>query len=221
MTRKTQKVFCVGFQKTGTTSLAAALKRLGYRVTGPNWVTRTDLEETVRDLARRKAMRVDAVQDNPWPILYRELDEWFPDSKFILSVRASDQWLRSVLGHFGDRKTPMRQWIYGAGSPVGNEAIFIERYERHNRDVQEYFRDRQGQLLVLDLSVGFGWNELCAFLGVPAPSGPFPRVNAVAGTGGGIVGMCKTLAAAPTWTQRRAVVRATVRQRWNQFKGKT
>ncbi|MEL7319154.1 MAG: sulfotransferase, partial [Pseudomonadota bacterium] len=29
-----QKVFCIGFQKTGTSSLREALTRLGYRVTG-------------------------------------------------------------------------------------------------------------------------------------------------------------------------------------------
>jgi UDP-N-acetylmuramate-alanine ligase len=37
------KVFCIGFHKTGTTSLAVALKTLGYRVTGPNGVHDPDI----------------------------------------------------------------------------------------------------------------------------------------------------------------------------------
>ncbi len=33
------KIFCVGFQKTGTSTLARALQLLGYSVTGPNFVS--------------------------------------------------------------------------------------------------------------------------------------------------------------------------------------
>jgi hypothetical protein len=35
--------------------------------------------------------------------------------------------------------TPMREWIHGLGRPKGNENIYIARYERHNRQVMEYF----------------------------------------------------------------------------------
>ena len=35
MTPTRPKVFCVGFHKTGTKSLGAALATLGYRVAGP------------------------------------------------------------------------------------------------------------------------------------------------------------------------------------------
>ena len=51
--------------------------------------------------------------------------------------------------HFGDEETPMREWIYGVGRPKGNEDIYIARYERHNREVMEYFKHRSEQLLVL------------------------------------------------------------------------
>ena len=73
----------------------------------------------------------------------------------------------------------MRRWIYGedAGCPEGNEAVYVERYERHNREVLDYFRDRPGDLLVIDLPGDAGWEKLCAFLGHPVPDEPFPHAN--------------------------------------------
>lgn len=177
---KRAKVFGIGFHKTGTTSLAAALKVLGYRVTGPNWVERTDIGESVRHLARELAQEYDAFQDNPWPLLYREMDAAFPGSKFILTIRETEAWFSSVRRHFGVAETPMREWIYGFGSPTDHEAIYVERYERHNREVVDYFRNRPGDLLVMDMTRGHGWQPLCEFLGVAIPREPFPHKNAAA-----------------------------------------
>ena len=173
------KVFGIGFHKTATTSLANALSYLGYRVTGPNWVDHPDIADTVYDLAFDLASRFDAFQDNPWPVLYKELDRKFPGSKFILTLRPSDEWIRSVVNHFNEEETPMREWIYGVGCPKGNENVYIARYERHNREVLEYFKDRSEQLLVLNITVGEGWTKLCPFLGKPIPAIPFPCANTV------------------------------------------
>ncbi len=177
---KSPKVFGIGFHKTATTSLATALRLLGYRVTGPNGVRDPDIARTARPLAFRLAERFDAFQDNPWPILYRELDQRYPGSRFVLTVRPSEEWIRSVVHHFGAETTPMRRWIYGAGAPLGNETAFLARYERHNREVQEHFRDRPADLLVLRITAGEGWERLCPFLGDPVPEAPFPHVNAAA-----------------------------------------
>lgn len=171
------KVFCIGFHKTGTTSLEVALKMLGYRVTGPNGTKDPDIAEKVHDMADDLVRKFDAFQDNPWPVLYKELDEKYPHSKFILTMRSSESWIRSQVKDFGLTETPMRAWIYGAGCPEGNEDVYVARYERHNREVLEYFEDRPDDLLVLDLQRGDGWNELCAFLGVDVPDEPFPHAN--------------------------------------------
>jgi len=68
------KVFCIGFHKTGTTSLNVALNTLGYRVTGPNGVNDPDIAKNVLRMADDLVKRYDAFQDNPWPIIYKELD---------------------------------------------------------------------------------------------------------------------------------------------------
>ena len=171
------KVFCIGFHKTGTTSLAVALKKLGYRVTGSFGTKDVDISEKVQRLAFEKVLEYDAFQDNPWPILYQELDKKFPDSKFILTCRSSESWIHSQVRDFGLTETPMRKWIYGVGCPEGNQDIFIARYERHNREVLAYFKHRPDDLLVFELPQGDGWAELCPFLGHDIPDDSFPHAN--------------------------------------------
>jgi len=171
------KVFGIGFHKTGTTSLAKALEVLGYRVTGPNGVSDPDISVTVRPMAWKIVEEYDAFQDNPWPVLFREIDERYPGSKFILSSRPSDEWIRSVVRHFGGGSTPMREWIYGVGDPLGQESTYVARYEEHNSAVLAHFRSRPEDLLVLPITEGAGWSELCRFLGHPVPSAAFPTSN--------------------------------------------
>jgi hypothetical protein len=173
------KVFCIGFHKTGTTSLERALEKLGYRVRGSFGTRDPDIASKVLDMAIAMVDDYDAFEDNPWPILYRELDERFPGSRFILTRRPADAWIRSQVKDFARTETPMRRWIYGedAGCPEGNEDTYVARYERHNREVLEYFRDRPSDLLVIDLPGDSGWEKLCNFLGHPVPDEPFPHAN--------------------------------------------
>lgn len=174
------KVFGIGFQKTGTTSLKVALRRLGYRVTGPDFVREPDLAARLEDLARARLETFDAVQDNPWPLLYRQLDAWYPGSRFVLTVRETEAWYASALRHFGALSTPMRRLIYGEahGAPKDNRAVWIRRYETHNAEVMAYFRDRPESLLVLRITEGEGWEKLCPFLGKRLRKRAFPHANA-------------------------------------------
>jgi len=173
------KVFCVGFQKTGTTSMGAALEILGYRVTGGNWARDPEVAKVALQRALETAPHYDAFQDNPWPLLYKEMDKAFPGSKFIMTIRPPEQWMKSAVKGFGTGTSPVREWIYGegAGSPVGNEQIWLERYERHNREVLEYFANRPGDFMIIDLAAGDSWDKLCGFLGMPVPDVPFPHAN--------------------------------------------
>jgi hypothetical protein len=173
------KVFCIGFHKTGTTSLEMALRKLGYRVKGSFGTKDPDIASKVHEMAYAMVDEFDAFEDNPWPILYRELDQRFPGSKFVLTRRPTENWIRSQVKDFATTETPMRRWIYGenAGCPAGNENTYIARYERHNREVQEYFANRSDDLLIIDLPNDDGWSRLCPFLGHPIPNVPFPHAN--------------------------------------------
>lgn len=173
------KIFCIGFHKTGTTSLEVALRKLGYRVTGSFGTKDPDIASKVHELAYAMVDQFDAFEDSPWPILYRELDQRFPGSKFILTRRPTASWIQSMVKDFATTESPMRRWIYGdnAGCPAGNEDIYIARYERHNREVLEYFAARPHDLLIIDLPNDDGWSRLCPFLGHPIPNEPFPHAN--------------------------------------------
>ena len=172
-----KKVFGIGFHKTATSSLAKALRELGYRVTGPNGVNNENIAKEVFDLAYGLVSKHDAFQDNPWPIIYRELDQKYPNSKFILTIRPSEVWIKSVVRHFGHEITPMREWIYGIGYPKDNEDIYLSAYKRHNKEVQEYFTNRPNDFLVMKITEGDGWDKLCPFLGERIPQTAFPHAN--------------------------------------------
>lgn len=172
-----EKVFCVGFQKTGTSTLARALHLLGYSVTGPNFVSdftdKSDLLTKAAELSKRH----DAFQDNPWPLLFREMEELYPAARFILTKREPDKWLNSMIKQFAGTTTPMREFIYGYGCPLGHEQIFKEKFMGHNSSVLAHFENKPKKLLVLDLEQGLGWHDLCSFLETPIPPQKFPHEN--------------------------------------------
>jgi len=46
------------------------------------------------------------VEDNPWPLIYKELDKRIPGCKFILTLRDEESWYSSVKRHIDDLKRP-------------------------------------------------------------------------------------------------------------------
>lgn len=173
------RIIGVGFQKTGTSSLREALKALGYRVRDGGFelfpaAVRKDEERILKALEP-----YDAVEDNPWPLLYREIDAQVRGAKFILTVRDEEEWIRSVSRHIGDLRSPMHEWIYGVGKglPKEDPENALRVYREHNRSVREYFSDRPDDFLELDFSKGDEWERLCRFLGVEVPDALFPHSN--------------------------------------------
>ena len=176
-----KKIFCIGLQKTGTTSLKKALRTLGYKVA----TARVDLVEALKNERLDELLPIvqeyDALQDTPWYLYYKFFDREFPGSKFIVTQRPLDGWLRSMHNHFNYVRKPqvlaMQQFIYGAKKPKDNERIHIEFYGKHYREIKDYFKDRQNDVLYIDISKGFGWDEICPFLGKSVPKQDFPHFN--------------------------------------------
>jgi len=172
-----KKVFCIGFPKTGTKSINRALTTLGYKVKSFFGADDPDIGRNVYERAFGFAEQYDAFDDTPWCVIYKELDKKYPRSKFILTLRPTEKWIKSAVDHFGKRSVPLREWTFGVGYPKGNEDIYIARYERHNKEVLEYFKDRPDDLLVLRLTEGDGWEKLCPFLHKDIPNIAFPHEN--------------------------------------------
>ncbi len=167
------KVFGIGLSRTGTSSLANALEILGYRAIHA---------ESLYDIETHEA-----ATDTPVAAHYRELDQRYPNSKFILTLRDMDEWLESCQKHWYSLYDNPRdvtraiEYSFCRGALYGIEGydrgIFRAAYDRHVRDVREHFRDRPDDLLEMDICAGDGFEKLCAFLGKPHPGVPFPRLN--------------------------------------------
>lgn len=173
------KIFGIGWAKTGTTTLKTCFETLGYSHYGYN-LGLVGMPYTMMAIARR----YQTFQDWPWTIYYEELDKEFPGSKFILTMRNSNKWLRSyrnALSKQGSAKhqsiSESRKKIYGFDPVSATDQQLIDRYDQHNLNVMNHFYGRPKDFLIVDWERGDGWNKLCTFLGKPVPSKPFPHSN--------------------------------------------
>lgn len=171
------KVFGIGMHKTGTTTLDVALTKLGYSVCSVRHDILPHIKSNNFDPVWQVVNDYDAFQDNPWPLLYKELDAKFPGSKFIFTFRDEKSWIDSVVNHFGEVETEMRKWIYGAGCPIGNQEAYLKKYRAHRSEVLQYFRNRSDDFIAISWQEGAGWKELCDFLKKPIIKEPFPHAN--------------------------------------------
>jgi len=175
------KIFGIGLNKTGTTTLGECGRLLGLRCTGCSPLLLRDVVRR-RDFTRvREAVsRHDLFEDWPWPLIFRELDAMYPGSKFVLTLRESEHaWLESLKSH-AMKTHPVRhsrRLAYGYSYPHRHAQAHLEFYRRHNDAVREYFRDRPGDLLEVCWERGDGLDKLCNFLGLDTPDAPLPHAN--------------------------------------------
>ena len=105
------KIFCISFQRTGTTSVGQFLKNAGIRVAdwsvshrnqwGRKWAEgQFDAIFESEDFQQHQGF-----EDGPWfcPEFYRVLYHRFPRARFILLERDADAWFASMLSHSGGR----------------------------------------------------------------------------------------------------------------------
>ncbi len=173
------KVFGAGLQRTGLSSLTRALTGVGVR-------TKQFPKELYDDVRHELMQQFDGFTDFPIPLLYQKLDEAYPGSKFIHTVRDEAAWLRSVHWLFttGALKFNWANHHYADlfhgefyGVTTFDETIFMEKYRAYNQEVRDYFAERPADLLLIDITAGDGYEQICPFLGLPPPSQPFPHTN--------------------------------------------
>lgn len=189
------KVFGIGLSRTGTRSLAAALNLLEIKTVWYPHDRRTFAELAEGNYGLSVLKTHDGATDTPIAAAYPQLDSKFPGSKFVLTVRNREDWLRSCARHWARLPTSMplptdaAYWqqfvvfintaVYGC---VGfNSERFSYVYDRHVENALNYFRDREDDLLLLDIASGEGWDKRCAFLDRPILDVPFPNVNTFPG----------------------------------------
>ncbi|MFP5470709.1 MAG: sulfotransferase [Bacteroidia bacterium] len=166
--RYNSKVFCIGFNKTGTTTIGKSLEILGYRNSSFNpkiWklYKSGDIEKVLKYTAK-----FDSCDDLPWlkiemiPIL----DKTFPNSKFIYLERDEDDWKKSY-SEWTELKTSTKPDIEKAFLAFNNHKFFVK----------DYFKNRENDILILDVSDSKGFEKLANFLNKKASQDNFPHFN--------------------------------------------
>ena len=109
MQNKQDKVFCIGLNKTGTTSLHRALTILGYNSVHAKTKDGINIKTTIKQNFRQgndiltSLEKYDAFSD--WDLddsshlIFKEFYNQYPNSKFILNTRNMDSWLDSREKH--------------------------------------------------------------------------------------------------------------------------
>ncbi len=184
------KIFGIGLSKTGTNSLTKALALLGYNAVHfeePLDMIEFSDDQTLIDL--EKFNQYDAFTDTPIALSYKQLDQAFPHSKFILTTRDTKTWLRSCERNFGVFSTEEYSRLMENPRKVDllhmkiyndihyDKDKFRCAYNRHIEEVKSYFSNREDDLLTLDIISGEGWENLCPFLGKKVPNEPFPKLH--------------------------------------------
>jgi hypothetical protein len=205
--RNKPKIFCIGRNKTGTTSLQKAFSNLGYRVGNQRQAeiisdkhVRYQRYEPLLDYCRSSQV----FQDVPFSHLatLAHIDHAFPNSKFILSVRSSaDEWYASTIRFhiklFGiDNRLPTADELkraryirrgdiyenikrhYGTSDDdLYNKEKLTAHYNNHNQSVLNYFKDRPNDLLVINLSNKEAYQKMLDFLSITSSETDFPWEN--------------------------------------------
>ena len=197
MSRHAQRI---GLERRG--SLKRALEELGF---GPTYHMQEVMRRPSHVAKWLRYARTGAVVwedlfsgfesgvDFPVSCVWDTLAAHYPDAKVILTVRDPQMWwastastiyrMRSMFPRWVMRGLPTtRRWIEMTDALVWDgifDGRFADRdhavavFERHVAHVRATCSPER--LLVFD--VAEGWEPLCAFLEVPAPSTPFPRLN--------------------------------------------
>ena len=199
------KLICAGMSKTGTKSVASALRVLGYTVYDAEEHWKYHLDEYVDALEGKQLpdfatmyANVDAVVDSPSYFFWEEISAAFPNAKVLLMVRDSEEiWLESLKKtmsiissvrsspsmRLGFLCTPTgRKWrkrsSYAYKKAGVNPDTFVieDSVDKYRaHNARVQSSIPRDQLLVYNVKQG--WKPLCDFLGVEVPDVPFPRLN--------------------------------------------
>ena len=201
-------VIGAGFGRTGTSSLQEALEILGlgpcYHMRevykDPNGVDKWDKVGLV--IRENKSAVVDwesiffgykSAVDLPASTHYKELMEYYPEAKVILTVRDEEKWYKSMMdtivpptplwsfiykitllrSHQNSRMLENNVWIpfCGGSANARKKEIAIAAFQLWNEKVKSTVP--KDKLLVMDVTEG--WEPLCKFVDCSVPNQPFPH----------------------------------------------
>jgi len=160
----TNKVFCIGLNKTGTSSLHRLFGEIGRRA-----YHGTDWHEWSQ--ADKRWQRYDAFSDG-WPAHFERLLRRYPQAQFILNTRRLDDWVLSRFHHVGRNQRAAKnsaaasKWLDNSDDAVGRWIAF--RRTHHAQVLRVFTGQRRKQLLIVDFCDDIdAHRKVARFLGVP------------------------------------------------------
>ena len=160
-----QKIFCIGLNRTGMRSLTRAIEMLGYNII-----------KNPRDLEVIEYF--DAASDVLIAANYQNLDKAYPKSKFILTTRDIPSWLKSWRKHnrrskrrFGDE---LPKWVQDFrimlyGQVKFDRDVWKAKFNEHQTKAIDYFNRRPNDFMVFNIFENDGWQKLTQFLNINSP----------------------------------------------------
>lgn len=164
------KVFCIGYNKTGTTSLGKSLGLLGFKNSSFNRkVWRKFYKQGKIEKVIQFTARFESFDDLPWlkEDMIPLLDQRFPGSKFIYLERDEASWKQSY-----------QKWTHSVTGNTPDAEQGWAGYLKHREFVLDYFKDASSDsFLTLTIKDPQGLEKLGNFLGRKAPQAGFPHFN--------------------------------------------
>ncbi|GLB48654.1 sulfotransferase [Neptunitalea lumnitzerae] len=175
------KVFGIGLNRTGSSSLGRFFEMLGYKHSFECYGAEK-LKIFLNDKAALKKEMDKFEMHEDWPTaqVYKLLAEYYPDAKFILTLRDTpEQWFNSLLNTSGQEAAPFnktKELIYGYGviTEAQREEL-IGVYENHIKEVTEFFSNTPERLLILKTSDKNKNDKICDFLNISRVNFDFPH----------------------------------------------
>ena len=199
-----QKFFLIGMNKTGTTSVKDALIDHGIKVGKQGipslmyvyQISRGDYSGIINYCHTAQCFK-----DVPFsvPNVYKEIYKKFPDAKYVLTIRDSDQqWYDSLYNFYikkyaKNKKITRKDLFFCRDYHIGftylrhkqfygkrdfmNETVYKNIYNSHNKDVETFFRDKQHQFLKINVSDEDSFKLLFDFLNIESNKKSFPWTN--------------------------------------------
>lgn len=158
-----KKIFCIGFNKTGTSSLHRYFQSLGLKSThGTMWPNLSRIPK-----GRRHFFNFDCYSDGE-KCDFVKLSEWFPNSIFLLNTRKEVPWLRSRVKHVLRRNEAVDVGSVLSTNRYGNMAKefffcpesallkWISEKKIYENQAREYFKEDK-RFLEIDITDGSDW----------------------------------------------------------------
>ena len=182
-----------GMGRTGTASLKVAIEALDigrcYHMSEilqdpgktADWIDAADGDADWDRIFEGYAATV----DNPGCNYWKQLADYYPQAKIILTVRDADRWFDSANETIHSvefaqfiKNSPFGEMVQKTvwdmmANRMQDRGYMIDFFESRTREIIDTIE--ADRLLVYQ--VADGWQPLCEFLDVPVPDIEFPRIN--------------------------------------------